>query len=73
LSWIDTFSQWRANKREQRLARHRERNTCPDCGGRGYMAVAYSDVVLFGSPDDLSCPGCGGSGTYEAWAATSPE
>ena len=73
MGWIDSISQWREELREKRLAKHRERNTCPDCGGRGYTSIAYSDVLIFSTPDDLYCPGCGGSGTYAAWEATSPE
>lgn len=69
---IDSIQKWRKQQVEKKMAKHRERNTCPDCYGRGYTALAFSEAAFVYSSDQWLCPGCGGSGKYTDWEAQQP-
>lgn len=63
---FNSIAQWREERQEKQLAKHRENGTCPECRGSGVYAMASIDYIGLPITND-GCPGCRGTGLFTQW------
>ncbi len=61
---FNSINGWRAGRREKRRVHMESLGFCPDCGGRGFQHMPYTEAYYMAP---LDCPGCNGTGSYEHW------
>ncbi|HET7577854.1 MAG TPA: methionine aminopeptidase [Bacillales bacterium] len=63
MGFLNTFTNWRAERYEKHRSTMQAQGKCPDCNGRGFAMppLVFDDVTPF------DCPGCNGSGQYSDW------
>lgn len=64
---LNAFNEWKTTRYENRIAKMKEENKCPDCNGRGFLTYPASEYAFY---NNLDCPGCDGSGQFTDWFDT---
>lgn len=67
MNLLNKFFAWKDENEHKRMQKMRERDTCPDCRGRGFNPIMLNEFTYIGAYDDYKCPGCDGSGRYSDW------
>ncbi|WP_409291557.1 methionine aminopeptidase [Peribacillus sp. SCS-26] len=61
---LNAVTSWYKARYEKYVAEMADMGFCPDCRGRGYNPYAPNEFYYAQVYD---CPGCDGTGQYEAW------
>ncbi|SET98830.1 hypothetical protein SAMN05421676_11349 [Salinibacillus kushneri] len=61
---FQSINGWKENLREKRRATMEAKGYCPECRGRGFNVVPYSEAYYI---PPMDCTGCDGSGLYSDW------
>lgn len=64
---FQAMAEWRLASHEKKVARNRERGTCPECRGLGFYPLTASEYMAFHATDGYTCQQCNGSGMFTDW------